>query len=437
MTGPNLLVIHCHDLGRHLGCHGVGGVPTPRLDAFAAEAVRCDRAFATAPLCSPSRGSLWTGRHPHSNGLMGLAHTGWEYHSEEQTLPELLRPAGYRSALIGLQHESSDPTTLGYDEVQQVVGDEQWCAPIAELAAVWLRQESGRRRDGETTPFALTVGLFEPHRPWPAELYPPVPPESVQVPSELPDTPEVRADLAGFVAAIGAMDAAVGVVLDALTAAGLDTETVVLFTTDHGIAFPGAKSTLHDAGIEVTQLWRIPGVAAHATEALISHLDVLPTMLDLAGVEIPSRVQGVSQLGVLRGETEAARSELHAEKNYHDPDQYDPVRCLRTTTHKLIRSFEPRPELLLPGDIRAGSAAESVAAATTRMRAEVELYDLLADPDEQHNLAADPDHAELLTELSEKLLTWQVDTADPVLAGLIPKPRNPGRLRRSWRRGVG
>lgn len=114
---PNILLVHWHDLGRHLAMYGVRSVQSPTLDRLAAGGLRFDRAFCTAPLCSPARGSLFTGRYPHANGLMGLAHLGWEYAPGEQTLPVLLRAAGYHTVLAGLQHESLDPHTVGFDEV--------------------------------------------------------------------------------------------------------------------------------------------------------------------------------------------------------------------------------------------------------------------------------------------------------------------------------
>ncbi|WP_454852710.1 sulfatase-like hydrolase/transferase [Promicromonospora soli] len=103
---PNIVIVHWHDTGRYLGAYGLEHVRTPNVDRLATDGVVFERSFATAPLCSPSRGSLFTGRYPHSNGLMGLAHLGWEYHANEHTLPMLLAAHGYRSVLVGLQHEA-------------------------------------------------------------------------------------------------------------------------------------------------------------------------------------------------------------------------------------------------------------------------------------------------------------------------------------------
>lgn len=115
MDNPNIVLVHCHDLGKYLGCYD-SAVETPQVDALADSGVRFDRHFVTAPQCSPSRSSLMTGRHPHQNGMLGLAHGNWELHDEEQVLPELLREAGYETHLFGLQHITEYPNRLGYDE---------------------------------------------------------------------------------------------------------------------------------------------------------------------------------------------------------------------------------------------------------------------------------------------------------------------------------
>jgi arylsulfatase A-like enzyme len=424
MSAPNVVLIHWHDTGVHLPSYGFPAVPAPNVTAFAEESVVFERAFATAPLCSPARGSLFTGRYPHSNGLMGLAHLGWEYHVNERPLPLLLADAGYRSVLVGLQHESSDPSTLGYDEVDDLNAACQYAPAVAELATVRLRRLAAAGQ-----PFALTVGMFEPHRPFPPELYPPVDPALVTVPGHLPDTAEVRADLAGFYGSIAVADAATGRILDTLTELGLDESTVVVFTTDHGIPFPGAKSTLHDAGVQVGLIVRVPGVAGGRADRLVSHVDVVPTLLDLVGVEVPAAVQGVSFADRLGGGGGPVRTAVYSEKNWHDPDQYDPVRSVRTDRYRLIESWEDRPRSPIPGDVAEGGSVHGLPpGALGEPRPRIELYDLREDPYEQHDLAPDPGHAAVRDEHRRLLLDWQRETADPLLDGPIEAPRVRGSL---------
>ena len=161
MTDPkrdNVLIVHWHDLGRYLGVYGHADVSSPRLDQLAAEGILFTRAHATAPLCSPSRGSLFTGRYPQSNGLLGLAHHGWEYRADVRTLPQIMSEAGWYTALFGMQHETSYPARLGLRRVRRL----QFLLRVRGRE----RATSGsptRRRE----PFLLTAGFFETHRPYP------------------------------------------------------------------------------------------------------------------------------------------------------------------------------------------------------------------------------------------------------------------------------
>lgn len=410
---PNVVLIHWHDVGTHLGAYGHGDVTSPGVDGLAAEGLRFDRAFCTTPLCSPARGSLFTGRYPHANGLMGLVNRGWEYGPGERTAPSLLSELGYRTALIGQQHESRDPFRLGFDEVQAWPPGRARCGPVSEKAVEWLTA-------APPEPFFLTVGFFETHRPYPAQEYPPVDPASVEVPPFLPDNHHTRADLAGFLGSIRVADAATARVLDAIDRAGLAGSTLVIFTTDHGIAYPRAKGTLYDPGIRVAFLARPPrswGVAPAAPDGLVSHVDVLPTLLDLAGGEVPSFVQGQSFAGVLRGEPGPRRSEIFAEKNFHD--EYDPIRGIRTDRFAYVRNLEPGTPPRLSGDIEAGLVRQGLGEEHLRPRPGEELYDLDADPWQLRNLAEDASYASVRADLAARLEAWMVETNDPVLAGPV------------------
>ncbi len=428
---PNILLVHWHDLGRHLGTYGRAGVPSPRVDALAAEGIRFDRAFGTAPLCSPARGSLFTGRYPHDNGLLGLAHLGWEYKPGVRTMPMLLGEAGYRTALAGMQHESARPGTLGYDEYFALRGDHlqrEYCGPVTDAAVHWLE-----RNAAEPDPFLLVVGFEETHRPYPTELYPPDDPAGVEVPGYLPDNAWTRDDLAAFQGSIRVADQAVGRLLDALERLGIADDTWVVFTTDHGMAFPGGKSTLYDPGTEVALVMRPPSARPGwqtplgPTDRLFSHLDLLPTMLDMLGLPVPGDIQGVSHAAWLSGRDPTPVRELvFTEKNFHDA--YDPIRAVRTERHKYIRNFEERPLLSLPGDIESSPTRCGIGDAHLGHRPAEELYDLAADPWERVNLAADPAHRALREELSATLRDWQEATGDPLLDGPLPGrpwPREP------------
>lgn len=413
-----MLLVHWHDVGRHLGAYGVRA-PSPVVDRLAGEGIRFDRAYATAPLCSPSRGSIFTGLQPQAHGLLGLAHHGWRYAEGVRTLPALLSGQGVRTALAGMQHESTDARTLGFGELlAQDCGSR--CDPVADAAAAWLRDAAGR-----DDPFLLTVGFDEVHRPY--GQYPPDDPAAVDVPPYLPENPWTRADLAAFHGAIRRADAATGRVLDTLDATGLGDDTWVIVTTDHGIAFPRAKSTLYDAGIGVALVMRPPRAwpaARAATQRPYSHVDLVPTVLDALGLPVPDGLHGVSHAPLLHGrDAPPPRDAVFAGKTYHDV--YDPMRCIRTDGYKLIRSFEERPVLTLPLDIAASPTARGYGSDWLRHRPPVELYDLTDDPWERRNLAGDPSTVSIQAELVERLTRWQLDTGDPLLDGPVPPPAAP------------
>jgi arylsulfatase A-like enzyme len=357
----NVLIVHWHDLGRHLGAYGHTDVSSPRLDQLAAEGILLTLAHATAPLCSPSRGSLFTGRYPQSNGLVGLAHHGWEYRAGVQTLPQLLGESGWYTALFGMQHETSFPSRLGFTEFDV---SNSYCEYVVERAADWLRHPPA-------TPFLLTAGFFETHRPYPHERYEPADPGAVELPDYLPDLPDVREDLADFYGSIAVADAAVGRLLDTLAETGLDASTWVVFMTDHGPALPRAKSTLYDAGTGIAMIVRPPtryGTAGRIYDELFSGVDLVPTLLELLGVPIPDEVDGMSHADALRQDrSEPVRREVYTMKTYHD--SFDPIRAIRTKDHSYIENYAVRPMLDLPLDIAESAPGRAVEAANTALGA--------------------------------------------------------------------
>lgn len=420
---PNVVLVHWHDLGTHLGTYGAESVSSPEVDRLAAEGVRFDSAFCATPLCTPARSALMTGRYPHDVGINGLQHHGWEYAPDVQTLPMLLRTAGYHSANFGMQHESADPARLGYDEMYDARDPAtgwQRAGTVVDEASAWLSAPDRRRE-----PFLAVVGFFEVHRPYPPEIYPPDDPAGVTVPAFLPDNAFTRADLAGFQGSIRVADAAVGRLMETLRTQGLLENTWVIFTTDHGMAFPGGKSTLYDPGIRISLIMRPPDGADYrrgtATARLAAHVDVVPTLLSLAGAKLPAEVSGLSHLEWLRGSDLATpRVNVFAEKTFHDA--YDPMRAVRTGRWKYIRNSVPGPRLVLPLDIEASETRAGMGDEHLGPRPDVELYDLADDPVERTNLAGKAELAEIEVDLSQRLEQWQRDTNDPLLVGPIPAP---------------
>jgi arylsulfatase A-like enzyme len=407
----NLLIVHWHDLGRYLGVYGHEDVFSPRLDRLAAEGILFTRAHATAPLCSPSRGSLFTGRYPQSNGLVGLAHHGWEYRTGVRTLPRVLSESGWHTALFGMQHETSYPSTLGFDEFDV---SNSYCEYVVEHANRWLS-------DPPSDPFLLTAGFFETHRPYPRDRYEPANADDVLVPDYLPDTGDVRQDLAEFYGSISVADAAVGRLLDTLAETGLDRNTWVVFMTDHGPALPRAKSTLYDAGTGIAMIVRPPldsALPPRVYDELFSGVDLLPTLLEVLAVDIPAEVDGVSHARNLLAapvENAIARSEVYTTKTYHD--SFDPIRAIRTKEYSYIENYAARPMLDLPWDIAESAPGRTMAPLVLGERPQRELYDLVEDPTESHNLLGPgaTDKAEVIAnDLSLLLNDWRQKTNDVI-----------------------
>ncbi|WP_428343312.1 sulfatase family protein [Mycobacterium sp.] len=407
----NVLLVHWHDLGRYLGVYGHPDVCSPRLDQLAAEGILFTRAHATAPLCSPSRGSLFTGRYPQSNGLVGLAHHGWEYRPGVRTLPQILSEHGWCSTLFGMQHETSYPSRLGFDEFDV---SNSYCEYVVERAQQWLRDHDPDQ------PFLLTAGFFETHRPYPRERYEPADTDAVDMPDYLPNTVEVRQDLAEFYGSITTADAAFGRILDTLAATGLDASTWVVFLTDHGAAFPRAKSTLYEAGTGIAMIVRPPtrmNLAHKVYDDLFSGVDLLPTLLELLGVATPSDIEGVSHAQALtaRDHREPVRDHVYTAKTYHD--SFDPIRAIRTKDFSYIENYARRPLLDLPWDIEKSPSGQAVAPLVTSPRPERELYDLRADPTETTNLLTgdETDGADTVAaDLAVRLHDWRQQTNDVI-----------------------
>jgi N-sulfoglucosamine sulfohydrolase len=409
---PNILYLHSHDTGRYVQPYGEP-VPMPNVQALADQGVLFRQAFCAAPTCSASRACLLTGQYGQSNGMLGLAHRGWSLRDYRHHIVNVLRGVGYTSTLIGEQHISKEPEVIGYDEVMKIPTTH--VETVAPLAMEVLRRPRER-------PLFVSVGFFETHR----EFLGPGSLRDVHYskpPNNLPDTPEVRADVAAFKASARSLDHGVGMVLNQLDASGLSENTLIIFTTDHGMPFPGAKATLYDRGLGVTLILRGPEPfnGGRVIDALVSHIDIYPTVCQYLGIERPPFLQGVSLLPLLRGETTSVRAEIFAGSTWHAA--YEPQRTIRTTRYKYIRRWGDRKTPVLPNTDDGPSKDVLLRAGWADMEIPKEqLYDLVFDPNEADNLAADPKQTALVADLRARLEEWMRETEDPLLAGHVDPP---------------
>ena len=413
MPTPNILYIHSHDTGRYLQPYG-HAVPTPNLQRLAERGVLFRRAYCAAPTCSPSRAALLTGQSPHSAGMLGLANRGFVLRDFKQHIIHTLKGAGYTSALAGIQHLTNaqyhrGAEAVGYDHILTVDKPQTHIA-----AADFIRSQPA-------APFWLTVGFFENHREFPTEHD--VNPDYVLPPALFPDTPGTRQDMANYIAMAQILDEKIGHVLRALDETGLRENTLVIYTTDHGLAFPDMKCNLTDHGIGVALIMDGPAPLSggRLIDGMVSHIDIFPTLCDLLNIDRPDWLQGHSILPLLTGERESIRDEVFAEVSYHAA--YEAKRAVRSERYKFIRRYDGRSSPVLSNIDDGYTKSEWLDAGYAESPIAPErLYDTWLDPVERVNLVDSDQYADVLGDMRARLDRWMRETNDPLLQGQVPAP---------------
>jgi N-sulfoglucosamine sulfohydrolase len=428
---PNIIIFITHDQGQFAGIYDSPQTPnsvkTPNIDELGKEGIRFSNYFCAAPQCSPSRGAMQTSKFPHQNGLMGLVNRGWTLPETNKTIPMYLKEQGYTTHLMGFQHEAKNPETLGYDTISKRKFEFHYSRK--ELEPEYLKFLYEHKDDEK--PFFLCIGTPEVHRPF-IVFGKPVNPNTVEVPPYLPDTPDVRKDLAEFYGCINETDETIGKLNKWLEHTALKDNTLFIYTTDHGEAFPRAKCTLYDPGIKILLLMSLPGSeyikGGKVIPSLARNIDLLPTLLDLIGAEIPNKIEGKSLYPLIKGVKKQIHEEIQAELSFHE--HYNPIRCIRTEKYKYIKNFEPFETLFyMPKDIIGDPAGKVMKKRYKKKREMEELYDLEMDPLEKMNLIEDPNYAQVANELRASLKQWMKKTNDPLLKGKIKPP--PGVIKNS------
>ena len=414
----NIIYIHTHDSGRYISPYG-HALPSPGLMRFAEEGTLFRQAYNCGPTCSPSRAALLTGMVPHSAGMLGLAHRGFELNDYSRHLAAFLKKNGYATALCGIQHEAPKEKVheLGYDFIYKSANPDARLADYdtAEQACAWLKQKHDK-------PFFLSAGFFNTHRPFPEPGHD-FSPDRILPPGCLPDTESVRRDMCGYAASLKIADECTGRVLDSLQKNGLRGSTLVFFTTDHGMAFPYMKCSLFDGGIGVSLIMDFPGNSCRGKvlDSLVSHIDIFPTICDLAGIKRPDYLQGVSLLPLFSNEKKEVRSEIFSEVTFHAA--YEPIRAVRTSRYKYIRYFEDYNGIV-PANIDSGYSKTFLLENGLLQQGHDQelLFDLYFDPAEKNNLLYHEKYRNILGDLSDRMENWMRATGDPLLDGKIKIP---------------
>lgn len=438
-TPPNqprplsVLLITADDLGLQVGAYGETLIQTPHIDALAAAGSRFEVAYVAQPSCSPSRASIFTGMYAHSTGQYGLTDTGLALHEELQsaTIPNLLKKAGYRTGLIGKLHVNPDSSFL-FDYRPGV--DTRVVRDVARKVDDFLAASGDQ-------PFFLMVNYLDPHvfAPGvaPSGFVPqvdglpesPLPPSpAIIFPWQQTDTIAHQTRTAGFYAAVQRLDTGIGLLMETLRKRGRLENTLIIFVGDHGAPFTRGKTSMYESGLRVPFLVLWPGVthAGDVNPAMVSTVDILPTILDATRLPIPAHVQGESLHQALTDPGSEGRSHLVAENHFHTKRPFFPQRAIRNNRFKLIHNI--RRDGVQPIRNVDGCTAYAISQQTaylgTPVRAafdrfldppEFELYDLENDPIEFNNLADDPAYQVVLEELKATLAAWRRDTDDPFL----------------------
>ena len=416
------------DHGFEMGAYSHPVIQTPNLDRLAAEGVRFTNAFCTTASCSASRSVILTGLHNHTNGQFGHAH-GYNHFSSHdwvKSLPALLKPQGYTTGVIGKLHV--EPAAI-YPFDFSRLNDPRNVVRMAEEARQFFNQCAG-------TPFFLLVGFADPHRSalrfGNEKSYPGVEPvvyspDDVIIPPFLPNQPEVRTELAEYYQSVSRMDLGVGMMLKALEAAGRSDETLVLYISDNGMPFPGAKTTLYDPGVNLPMIVRSPAQKerSRVQDAMVTYTSITPTILDWTGVPPPDYpLHGASILPILEESSPKGWDEVYFSHTFHEITMCYPMRGMRTRKYKYLHNLIHDQVYPFASDLYDSPTWQGVLQRGDKQmgvknveaflrRPEEELYDLENDPHELHNLAGSEKYAAVLEDLREKTRAFQKSTQDP------------------------
>ncbi|WP_395090537.1 sulfatase [Armatimonas sp.] len=446
----NILLILTEDQGTQVGYLGTPGVKTPHMDSLAQTAVVFEQAFVVYPVCSASKAALYTGMYNHANGILNNT---LNYHkqraeiteveknvplykrnrikAEVTTLTEILSKAGYWQ---GVMHK------IHVTPAEKFPYDEFLPNPSQRAATEFIRRAQATQK-----PWFLLYNIPNSHRPYPNSDKKPirVKPEEVTLPSYLPDTPEVRKDWAEYLAGIEEADVLTGGALAALKETNTERETLVIFLGDHGPSFQHGKMSLYDLGLRTPLMIRPPGNAKPIrTKALVSTVDLLPTILDYVGIPTPSGIHGKSLRLLIENKPGATGSEaVFAEISHLGPLPNTGMqeRCVFDGRYRLIyREGPPKAWRQVPADNKDPKPwGNRTYNETVRVKEQFplafrvlqemdpqsfgitlprfELYDTKADPDELTNLAENSTHRAALQRLYSLIQAWVRQTKDPAV----------------------
>ena len=428
---PNILLIVSEDNGPELGCYGNAEVTTPNLDTLALTGVLYRNAFVTYSVCSPSRSTIFTGLYPHQNGQMGLATHKYRMYEKFKTLPVYLKEAGYRTGCLGKIHVNPEEAIpWDFHPIKTSNFAKKDLPGYARYAREFMQESED--------PFFLMVNFPDPHCPWQDQVegMPKKPLQGNEIKNIIPwvgvDNQRIRDLTAHYYNSINRMDEAVGMLLNSLESSGKEENTFIIYLGDHGAQFSRGKCSNYESGLKIPIIMRWPGIIAEGQSngALISTIDLLPTMLSAAGLAVPGNLPGTSLLvDVNKSAHPASYHEfIFADGAGSAAFYHYPRRSVRDKRFKLIHNLlfnRENPKYLayayqmygtgtFPEELNDASDDVRAAYATWHHPTEFEFYDLENDPNEFTNLITDHTFQGEIERLKSALANWQSETVDPL-----------------------
>ncbi len=417
----NLIIINTHDTGTYSNVY-CGGGKTPNLEEFSRDCTVFDNAFCVSPTCSPSRGAMLTGEYPTANGLMGLAHRGFVIEDKLRHIASYLGGCGYETVLSGIQHENGfwlDPRhalPLGY---QKIITDYNLKGTTVDDYMTWDNLNAKRvagylKTRDKSKPFYLSYGTFSTHRGYPSVCdgeY-----ENSVLPHGMAENDENIKDTRQLARSLKNFDDNVKIIVDALKESGEYDDTLIVITTDHGLANPLEKCTLECGGTHVMLLMRHPNIANMRGErcfANVSHLDVFPTICDVLGVEKPAWLEGKSFATCFEKDCEINDYTFH-ELNFHT--SYEPARCVRSKDFLYIEYLHSFDDFNLSNIDESPQKNQMIEnGELSKKKDMVRFYDLRVDKYEKNNLIGDEKYACEIAKYKNLLGDWMKGRCDKVL----------------------
>lgn len=417
---PNIVFIIADDLGPNdTGFMGNNEVRTPALDKLATRSAILKNVYVASPSCAPSRGAMLSGLMPFRNG----AEPNHTYVRDDvKHLPTYMKELGYEVAAIGkITHGNDKRATFDYHNRD------------ISLEKISVVEDYLNQRNSDK-PLLLMVGIKDPHVPWPEKPFAHYEPDSLTLPPQLIDTPDTRLEFAQYYTDVERMDQQVAATLEAV-GEHFESDPIIIFTSDHGAQLPYGKWNNYETGVKAPMLVSWPGIIKprERHSALISFVDILPTLIEIAGGSPPesgygeNQIDGRSFLPLLKGKTESHRDYVFSTNSSAAHHTY-PLRSVRDKRFRYIRNVYPELNFTVQTDHNPTAESHNLWQSwveAARKNPEVlekvrgyhqrpaeELYDLHTDPNEQRNLASNPEHIQTLRKLRAITENWIRQSGD-------------------------